>query len=251
MSEIGYDDFIEMCCVDDPLHWQGMVVKADGVWVEPPPGDLSLFPCERAALSAHPKKDLTTPALKFPCTDRDLRIFLKWVADGLVEAHLGPEVTNLQQEEKVADACLEPEIMNLELVEVGTADASLETEVTKTATEKKKGGRPKGPLYEAVEFAYVKFRDEGNTEILRKGKVAEFLDRLKDLAGGKNQKISDYIAERIGIVKKRNDSFTITTPERVVKEAQGHIITRKRSTYSKDDVSKLLTALRKKFPLPS
>ena len=214
MSEIGYGDFIEICSVDDPLHWQGMVVKADGVWVEPPPDDLSLFPGERAALSVHPKKDLTTPALKFPCTDRDLRIFLEWVAEGMAEAYLGPEVTEV-------------------------------------ATEKKKGGRPRGPLYEAVEFAYMKFRDEGNTEILRQGKIAEFLDRLKDLAGGENRKISDYIAERIEIVKKRNDSFTITTPERVVKEAQGIIITKKRSTYTKDDVSKLLTALRKRFPLPS
>ena len=163
MSEIGYDDFIEICSVDDPRDWHGMVVKTDGVWVEPPPDDVSLFPGERAALSAHPKKDLTTPALKFPCTDRDLRIFLEWVAEGLAK-------TNPRHE------------------------------VVEVATEKRKGGRPKGPLYEAVEFAYLKFHNEGNTEILRPGKVTEFLDRLKDLADEENRKISDYIAERIEIV---------------------------------------------------
>jgi hypothetical protein len=233
MSEIGYDDFIGICSVDDPLHWHGMVVKADGVWVEPPPDDVSLFSGERAALSAHPKKDLTTPALEFPCTDRDLRIFLKWVAEGMAEAYLGPEVTNLQQ------------------VEVGTVDACLGTDATELATEKRKGGRPKGPLYEAVEFAYMKFRDEGNTEILRRGKVAEFLDRLKDLASGENRKISDHIAERIEIDKKRNGSFTITTLERVIKEVKGRVTMEKKSTYTIADVSKLLTALRKKFPLPA
>ena len=115
----------------------------------------------------------------------------------------------------------------------------------------KKGGRPKGPLYEAVEFAYKKFRNEGNTEILRRGKVIEFLDRLKDLAGGENRKISDYITERIEIVKKRNGSFTITTQERVIKEVKGRVTTEKKSTYTTADVSKLLTALRKKFPLPA
>ena len=114
-----------------------------------------------------------------------------------------------------------------------------------------KGGRPKGPLYEAVEFAYKKFRDEGNTDILRPGKVIEFLDQLKDLALGKNRKISDYIAERIEIVKKRNGSFTITTLERVIKEVKGRVTMEKKSTYTTEDVSKLLTALRKKFLLPS
>lgn len=214
MRKIGYNEFIEMCSVDDPRDWHGMVVKADGIWVEPPPDDVSLFPGERVALSAHPKKDLTTPALKFPCTDRDLRIFLEWVAEGLAKTYLGPEIVE-------------------------------------AAIDKGEGGRPKGPLYEAVEFAYTKFHGEGNTEILRPGKVAEFLDRLKDLADDENRKISDYIAERIAIVKKRNGSFTITTQEKITKQAQRYVITMKRSTYTKDDVSKLLTALRKKFPLPS
>jgi hypothetical protein len=81
--------------------------------------------------------------------------------------------------------------------------------------------------------------------------VAEFLDRLKDLAVGENRKISDYIAERIEIVKKRNGSFTITTQERVVKEVKGRVIMDKKTIYTTDDVSKLLTALRKKFPLPA
>lgn len=115
----------------------------------------------------------------------------------------------------------------------------------------KRGGRPKGPLYEAVDFAYKKFRNEGNTEILRPGKVIEFLDRLKDLAGGGNRDISDYITERIEIVKKRNGSFTITTQERVIKEVKGRVTMEKKSTYTTEDVSKLLTALRKIFPLPS
>jgi len=212
MNDIGYKAFVEICQVHSPQNWHGMVVKTDGVWVEPPPDDISLFPGERSALSAHPKNDLTTPALKFPCTYKDLFIFLKWMGAGFVETYLGPEVS------EVANAT-------------------------------KKGGRPKGSLYEAVEFAYKKFRDEGNTEILRPGKVAEFLDRLKDLADGENQNISDYVAERIEIVKKRNGSFTITTQERVIKKVKGREIIEKKTIYSTGDISKLLTALRKSFPL--
>jgi hypothetical protein len=233
MEEIGYDRFIEICKVGNPKNWHGMAVKTDGVWVELPPDDALLFPGERAVLSAHPQKDLTIPALKFPCTDKDLRIFLERVAVGMAETYLRPEVTNIESGE------------------VRTADAYLGTEVTKVSEEKRKGGRPKGPLNEAVEFAYKKFRDEGNTEILRQGKVAEFLDRLKDLAGGENRKISDYIAERIEIVKKRNGSFTITTQERVIREVKGLVTMKKKASYTTDDVSKLLTALRKIFPLPS
>ena len=214
MKDIGYAAFVKMCQVHAPQNWHGMVVKEDGVWVKVPPDHVLIAANDRSVLSAHPKNDLTTPALKFPCTHKDLLIFLKWMGEGFVETYLGPEVSEV-------------------------------------ANDNQKGGRPKGSLYEAVEFAYKKFRDEGNTEILRPGKVAEFLDRLKDLAVGENRKISDYIAERIEIVKKRNGSFTITTQKRVVKEAKGRVIMDKKTTYTTDDVSKLLTALRKKFPLPA
>ena len=76
-------------------------------------------------------------------------------------------------------------------------------------------------------------------------------DRLKDLAGGENRNLFDYISERVEIVKKRNGSFTITTQERVIKEVKGRVTTEKNNTYTTADVSKLLTALRKKFPLPA
>ncbi len=211
MNDIGYEAFVGMCQVDTPQNWYGMVVMEDGVWVKVPPHHALISAQERAALSAHPMNDLTIPALKFPCTYNQLRIFLKWMGDGFVETYLGAEV-----------------------LEVANAT--------------KKGGRPKGSLYEAVEFAYKKFRDEGNTEILRRGKVAEFLDRLKDLADGENQNVSDYVAERIEIVKKRNGSFTITTQERVIKKVKGREIMEKKSTYTIADVSKLLTALRKNSP---
>ena len=213
MNDIGYKAFVEMCQVDEPENWHGMVVMEDGVWVKVPPHHALISAQERAALSAHPENDLTTPALKFPCTYSQLHFFLKWMGDGFVETYLGSEVS------EVANAT-------------------------------QRGGRPKGPLYEAVDFAYKKFRNEGNTEILRPGKVIEFLDRLKDLAGGGNRDISDYITERIEIVKKRNGSFTITTQERVIKEVKGRVTMEKKSTYTTEDVSKLLTALRKKFPLP-
>ena len=73
MNDIGYKAFVEMCQVDTPQNWHGMVVMEDGVWVKVPPHHALISAQERAALSAHPKNDLTTPALKFPCTYKQLR----------------------------------------------------------------------------------------------------------------------------------------------------------------------------------
>jgi hypothetical protein len=203
MMEIGHKDFVKICSVGEPRNWHGMAVKEDGVWVQLPPDDVLLFPGERAVLSAHPKKDLTVPTLKFPCTHGQLRVFLEWV-------------------------------------EVGLADKYLGTEVSKVDNEKQNSGRPKGPLSEAVEFAYKKFWDEGNTEILRPSKVMEFLDRLRELADDENKNVSDFIKERIEIVKKRNGAVTITTPRRITKDGKYRERIDKRATHSTNEVSKLL-----------
>lgn len=213
MMKIGYAEFVEICCVGEPSNWHGMAVKADGVWAKLPPDDALLFPTERAVLSAHPKKYLTTPALKFPCTDGQLRVFLDWVELGLANIYLG-------------------------------------TEVSDVAKAKRNTGRPPTALSEAVEFAYKKFRDEGNTEILRPRKLREFLDRLRELSDDENRNVSDFIGERIEIVKKRNGTFSITTPERVIKEGKAQEQIEKKAIHSMNAVSKQLSALRKQIPLP-
>ncbi len=110
-----------------------------------------------------------------------------------------------------------------------------------------KGGAPKGPLAEAVEFAYLKFQKEGNTEILRKGKIQEFLERFKEMTDEDNRNFSDYVAERIQTVKISHSGCSITTEERSIKRG----IRLESRRYSKSEVSKQLTNLRKKYPLPT
>jgi hypothetical protein len=77
--KIGYSEFLRLCRVDDPDTWeQGFKIKPDGVWVVPPKEDDNVTAGERAALSEHPLKDLSKPALSFPCSLKEFNRFIKW-----------------------------------------------------------------------------------------------------------------------------------------------------------------------------
>ena len=235
--ELTYHDFILICDIGNPsaFAW-GLRVDESGVWGPTPPDRLGIATKEdllaiRAPLGFH------KPILTFPCSHKELNAFLQYAGMEDYIEDLDKYVERITAEKELFDAL--------------SREKPSETEQLPDSKDGKQGGRPKGSLYEAVEFAYKKFRNEGNTEILRPGKVTEFLDRLKDLANEENWKVYDYIIERIEIVKKRNGTFTITTRERVIKEAKGRVTMEKKTTYKKDDVSKLLTALRDKFPLPA
>jgi hypothetical protein len=82
-KNIGYSQFLKLCNVSSPRNWYGMAVMPDGVWVQPPSDDALLLPSERAALSEHPKNDLTIPALAFPCSIEELQQFLDWLSNYL------------------------------------------------------------------------------------------------------------------------------------------------------------------------
>jgi|APCry1669189101_1035198.scaffolds.fasta_scaffold08089_3 hypothetical protein len=231
--ELTYHDFILICDIGNPQNFAwGLRADESGIWVQTPPDRLGIATKEDI-LAIRPPFGFHKPIITFPCSHKILISFLKYAGMEEYIEELDKHVLRVTAEKESFEAL--------------SREKPSETEQPSVST----GGRPKGPLYEAVEFAYKKFRNEGNTEILRPGKVIEFLDRLKDLAGGENRNVSDYITERIEIVKKRNGSFTITTQERVIKEVKCRVTTEKKSTYTTADVSKLLTALRKKFPLPA
>jgi len=82
-KNIRYVDFINMFNVKDLNDWNSMVVREDGVWVKPLPGDPPLlFPeTEGGHLLKHPNNDPTTPALKFPCSYVEVQQLLKYAAD--------------------------------------------------------------------------------------------------------------------------------------------------------------------------
>lgn len=74
--KIGYSDFVKLCRVDDPKTWiEWLSVEPDGVYVKVFPDWLT--PEERAVLSEHPTGNLKEPALKFPCTLKELETFLE------------------------------------------------------------------------------------------------------------------------------------------------------------------------------
>jgi hypothetical protein len=119
---------------------------------------------------------------------------------------------------------------------------------------REKGGRPKEPLSEAVEMAYIHFQDKGDVEILKPGNIKSFLKSFKSLAndedlshGFENGNIRAYIAERIKEVKiPREGECSVVTQER--REARKLNPSQR---YSQKAIAKLLSNLRKKYPLPS
>lgn len=107
------------------------------------------------------------------------------------------------------------------------------TKQTKSKQQKDNiGGAPKGPLAEAIEHVYLKYLKEGNTEILRKGRIKEFLERLKELADEKgNKNFSRYVADRIEKVKISPAGNTVITKEQIINTGNGRETKRESRTY--------------------
>ena len=116
-----------------------------------------------------------------------------------------------------------------------------------------KGGRPKSALTEAIEKAYLYFLDKGDVAILQPREIRSFLKNFKSLVnddvqsqGFGNENIRTYIAERIKEVKlPRWGDCCVITHDRTE-----HRKTYLGDKYSQKVIAKLLTKLRKKYPLP-
>lgn len=117
---------------------------------------------------------------------------------------------------------------------------------------KDKGGRPKEIFAEAVEKAYLYFLEKGELTILKRGNVRSFLKEFKSLADDgqydslENRNIRTYLAERIKSIKiPRHGECLISTQDR--DDGQKNVYG---PDYTQQDISKQLTKLRKKYPLP-
>ena len=127
----------------------------------------------------------------------------------------------------------------------GQAEAAEETE--------EKGGAPKSSFTEAVEWLYLKLRDEGNIEIIRPRKVINFAQKLKELVdsghGGKSGNF-EYLCERVARVDNKPAIFKIT-----MQTGHGKRPKSKRDKenliYTKKELSGVLSDLRKKYPIGS
>jgi len=127
------------------------------------------------------------------------------------------------------------------------AKSTTESNIDLTTT--KKSGRKKTPLTEAVEFAYSYFWKQGNTEILRRGKIRDFLIRLKEMCDERNDNYKEYVSERICEVKISPENCFVKTAEQIINTNQSIEKTMKSKKYKKQDVSKILTDMRKKQPI--
>ena len=99
MIIIGYDDFLRLCRVDNPMNIGcGFRMNSDGVWVDLPSDDVDLFFEERAVLSEHPSHDLSKPALAFPCSLEEFNAFILWGGlKGIVDKDMLANIVNNQE----------------------------------------------------------------------------------------------------------------------------------------------------------
>lgn len=115
---------------------------------------------------------------------------------------------------------------------------------------KNKGGKPQGSLAEAVEHAYKKLRDQGRYDVLRGRALRFFLKRLREMATEGNENQDHYILERLESVKAPDvGPCSVKTRHRKISFAQ-HNKEYESATYNANAVSKLLTKLRERFPIP-
>ena len=84
--ELGYAEFMEFAEADcsghlDPENFGNVFkIKADGIYIKKPPKGINLTSKERAAITLHPRGSLKEPALAFPFTPRELKVFFDWAA---------------------------------------------------------------------------------------------------------------------------------------------------------------------------
>ena len=101
--QVGYSEFVQLCNVFKPTEFYcGVRLEKDGVYIIEPDSALLLFPDERAALSEHPLKDLTKPALAFPCTFDEFIGFM--TSNGMEDRISQTKLRLLQKENNVKTA---------------------------------------------------------------------------------------------------------------------------------------------------
>lgn len=105
-----------------------------------------------------------------------------------------------------------------------------------------KSGRKPSALREAVEYLYDKFKEE-KTELLEAGSVGSFIEEMKAIRKAAKD---EFISCRIKEVKKTTGKWQITTEEQIIQVSNSREISDRSRRYVQNDVSKILTGLRKK-----
>lgn len=109
----------------------------------------------------------------------------------------------------------------------------------------KSSGKPKSSLTEAVEYLYDICMQEGDSEILQPGNINQFILKLQEIKKSPPSTSANFIFDNIKYVKKVSAKWTIRTEDRIVKDSNTKETTMKSKSYGQNDVSKILTRLRK------
>ena len=176
--------------------------------------------------------DLSKTLLTFPCSKEELISFIK--------------ITQL--DDRIKSESDRKELLGQIGIEHMPSDKSaVRAESNKNyneETEVPTGGRPAGSLREAVAYVYDKLKDNGNTELIKPGKIKLFLGYLKECLTEGNPNYSDYVCARIKQVKKVTTDCTIIMNQRTQKEIADFATTGINVTFKKQRVSAILTELR-------
>ncbi|MDP3478151.1 MAG: hypothetical protein Q8R88_00165 [Desulfoprunum sp.] len=150
-----------------------------------------------------------------------------------------------------------PELFNHTTYPVKESQAEQEPKMTTEVLGKgqhpriaKPSGKPKSYLTEAVEYLFHKSVKERDTDILKAGNIDGFIKKMQARKNSAPDSFENYIGERIKEVKKTHGKWRITTEDQTITDTNNKEITDKGKTYANNDISKILTRLRKENHLP-
>jgi hypothetical protein len=106
-----------------------------------------------------------------------------------------------------------------------------------------KSGPKKSSLTKAVEFVYAKAKEEGNTSILKKGYVSEFIKEMHRVQLSKHDPVANEIFEGIRI-RSVFGRWMIYIGEKVLECTEKKEVTAKSRSYRQESVSQILNRLR-------
>lgn len=125
-----------------------------------------------------------------------------------------------------------------------------EPDIIITENREKRGGAPKSSLRIIVEYAYNKLMSNSNIEPIMRGNIEKFMSELAKMK--KSAVITSECSafDNIKDIKKSLGKWVIRTEDQILKDTDKREIVEKAKTYKANDISKLLSELRKIKPLP-
>jgi hypothetical protein len=116
----------------------------------------------------------------------------------------------------------------------------------KDADARNKGGKPKGYLSEVVGHVYQKLSDHGKSGLSKPSKIREFIIFMKEMATKSSRYADEFVMERIKSIRiPEEGDCIIITEENIVTHGLSVTTKSAKPHYTKNDVSKILTSLRK------